>query len=152
MSLLDDDDVSSPPTPLSATPYPHPIPPSGDFLLSTPPLLPTQDLFTHIATTLLPALATLQGLPHHIIFLAPSRSLVDASITISMPIYAVRHDMEELEIEGDAGKETRSTSSMISHSAHSRLANACPVLQCVVFTNGVQWLHTSPSLPTLPHF
>ncbi len=45
----------------------------------------------------------LRSLP--IIYLAHSRPLVDTSITMSMPICAVCSNMEELEIEGDAGEE-----------------------------------------------
>ncbi|KAK0432074.1 hypothetical protein EV421DRAFT_1924819 [Armillaria borealis] len=81
------------------------------FLFPTPPLsplpptpTPTQGLFMHTATTLLPALTTLQDPPHLTIFLVPSRPLVDTSITISTPIYAACPNMEGLEIEGDAGK------------------------------------------------
>ncbi|KAK0226813.1 hypothetical protein EDD85DRAFT_164431 [Armillaria nabsnona] len=47
---------------------------------------------------------------------------------------------------------TRSTSITISHSGHSHLANAVPVLERVVFTNGVQWFRRCPLLPTLPRF
>ncbi len=50
--------------------------------------MPTQDTFTHAANTLLPNLTTLRGPPHLVILLAPSRPLVDASITISTPVYA----------------------------------------------------------------
>ncbi len=78
-SLLDDDDVSSPPAPLSAAPtltrlLSVPIPPRGPFIFPTPPLsplpptlMPTQDLFTHTATTLFLALTTVQGHPPLII-------------------------------------------------------------------------------------
>ncbi len=104
----------------------------------------TLDTFTHTAETLLPNLTTLRGPPRLAVLLAPSRPLIDASISISMPIYAgfrptttfeslppsvrrlrfsfksvgkrteekilrsaivVCPNIEELEIEGDAGEE-----------------------------------------------
>ncbi|PBK62036.1 hypothetical protein ARMSODRAFT_981024 [Armillaria solidipes] len=101
--LVDDDDVdASPHTPLPATPtrtrlLSAPTTPSQPFLFPMPPLsplpptpTPTQDTFTftHTEATLLPNLATLHSPPHLIILLAPSRPLIDASITISTPIYA----------------------------------------------------------------
>ncbi|SJL17972.1 uncharacterized protein ARMOST_21543 [Armillaria ostoyae] len=100
--LLDDDDDASPPTPLPATPtrtrlLSAPTTPSQPFLFPMPPLsplpptpTPTQDTFTftHTEATLLPNLATLHAPPHLIILLAPSRPLIDATITISTPIYA----------------------------------------------------------------
>ncbi|PBK79690.1 hypothetical protein ARMGADRAFT_1069342 [Armillaria gallica] len=49
---------------------------------------PTKDTFTHTTDTLLPNLTTLEGPPHLAVLLAPSRPLIDASITISTPIYA----------------------------------------------------------------
>ncbi len=96
----DEDDDASPPTPLPATPtrarlLSAPTTPSQSFLFPMPPLsslpptpTPTQDTFTHAADTLLPNLTTLQGPPHLVILLTPSRPLIDASITISTPIYA----------------------------------------------------------------
>ncbi|KAK0226741.1 hypothetical protein EDD85DRAFT_940539 [Armillaria nabsnona] len=48
---------------------------------------PTQDTFTHAADILLPNLTTLQSPPHRVNLLAPSRSLIDASIT-SYPAYS----------------------------------------------------------------
>ncbi|KAK0226854.1 hypothetical protein EDD85DRAFT_1027347 [Armillaria nabsnona] len=98
--LDDDDDDASPPTPLPATPtrirlLSAPTTPSQSFLFPMPPLsplpptpTPTRDTFTHTAETLLPNLTTLQGPPRLVILLAPSRPLIDASITISKPIYA----------------------------------------------------------------
>ncbi|KAK0471458.1 hypothetical protein IW261DRAFT_894432 [Armillaria novae-zelandiae] len=94
----DDEDVLLP-TPLPTTPtrirlLSAPTTPSQPFLFQMPPLsplpptpTPTQDTFTHVAETLLPNLTTLQGPPRLIILLAPSRPLIDASITISTPIY-----------------------------------------------------------------
>ncbi|KAK0207809.1 hypothetical protein IW262DRAFT_1529398 [Armillaria fumosa] len=93
----DDDDDTSPPTPLPTTPMRIRLLSalSQPFLFLMPPLLPlpptptpTQHTFTHAAETLLPNLATLQGPPRLILLLAPSGSLVDASITISTPIGA----------------------------------------------------------------
>ncbi|PBK85931.1 hypothetical protein ARMGADRAFT_1086973 [Armillaria gallica] len=107
--LLDDDDDTSPPTPLPVTPTrPHllsaPTTPSQPFLFPMPPLsllpptpTPTQDTFTHTTNTLLPNLTTLQGPPHLAILLAPSRPLIDESITIYMPIYAGLRHMTTLE-------------------------------------------------------
>ncbi|KAK0226811.1 hypothetical protein EDD85DRAFT_795132 [Armillaria nabsnona] len=66
---------------LSLFPMPPPSP-------LTPTLNPTQDTFTHAADTLLPNFTTLQGPPHLDILPAPSRPLLDMSITISAPIYA----------------------------------------------------------------
>ncbi|PBK62041.1 hypothetical protein ARMSODRAFT_1062107 [Armillaria solidipes] len=98
--LLNDDDDASPPTPLSTTPtrtrlLSAPTTPSQPFLFPMPPLsplpptpTPTRDTFTHTAETLLPNLTTLHGPPRLIILLTPSRPLIDASITISTPIYA----------------------------------------------------------------
>ncbi|KAK0209929.1 hypothetical protein IW262DRAFT_499427 [Armillaria fumosa] len=152
----DDDDDSSPPTPLPTTPtrirlLSAPTTPSQPFLFPMPPLsplpptpTPTRDTFTHTTETLLPNLTTLQGTPRLVVLLAPSRPLIDASLTVSTPIYAgyrpwttleslppsVRHlrltfksvgkrtevktlriaivvcpNIEELEIEGEAGEE-----------------------------------------------
>ncbi|PBK85913.1 hypothetical protein ARMGADRAFT_1035912 [Armillaria gallica] len=98
--LLDDDDDASAPTPLPITPtrthlLSAPTTPSQPFLFPMPPLsplpptpTPTQDTFTHTTDTLPPNLTTLQGSPHLATLLAPSRPLIDASITISTPIYA----------------------------------------------------------------
>ncbi|KAK0432076.1 hypothetical protein EV421DRAFT_1742595 [Armillaria borealis] len=60
-------------------------------LLLLPTPMPTQDTFTPAADTLLSNLTTLQGPPHLVILLAPSRPLIDMSITISTPIYAGFH-------------------------------------------------------------
>ncbi|KAK0226861.1 hypothetical protein EDD85DRAFT_164863 [Armillaria nabsnona] len=99
--LIDDEDGdASPPTPLPATPtrirlLSAPTTPSQSFLFPMPPLsplpptpTPTQDTFNHITDTLLPSLTTLHGPPRLLILLAPSRPVIDASITISKPIYA----------------------------------------------------------------
>ncbi|PBK85918.1 hypothetical protein ARMGADRAFT_1035914 [Armillaria gallica] len=108
--LLDDDDKdASPPTPLPATPtrtrlLSAPTTPSQPFLFPMPPLspipptpTPTRDTFTHTAETLLSNLTTLHGPPRLIILLATSRPLIDASITISTPIYAVFRPTTALE-------------------------------------------------------
>ncbi|KAG7439285.1 uncharacterized protein BT62DRAFT_768359 [Guyanagaster necrorhizus] len=99
-SLLDDGDDSSPSTPLPATPtrsrlLSAPTTPGCLSLFPMPPLsplpptpTPTQESFMHTAATLLPNLTALHGPPHLIILLAPSRPLIDVSITISTPIYA----------------------------------------------------------------
>ncbi len=55
--------------------------------LLSPTPTPTQDTFTQAADALLPNLTTLQGPPHLVILLAPSRPLIDVSITISTPVY-----------------------------------------------------------------
>ncbi|SJL18877.1 uncharacterized protein ARMOST_22479 [Armillaria ostoyae] len=57
---------------------------------SPPMLLPPHlhDTFTHTEATLLPNLTILHASPHLIILFAPSRPLIDASVTISTPIYA----------------------------------------------------------------
>ncbi|PBK80363.1 hypothetical protein ARMGADRAFT_1020928 [Armillaria gallica] len=99
--LIDDDgDDASPPTPLPATPtrtrlLSAPTTPSQSFLFPMPPLsplpptpTPTQDTFNLTTDTLLPNLMILHGTPRLVILLAPSRPLIDASITISQPIYA----------------------------------------------------------------
>ncbi len=67
--------------------------------LSPLPLTPTltQDTFNHVADTPLPNLTTIQGPPHLANFLAPSRPLIDVSITISTPIYAGFRPMTTLE-------------------------------------------------------
>ncbi|KAK0432946.1 hypothetical protein EV421DRAFT_1451365 [Armillaria borealis] len=72
-----------------------PTTPCQPFLVPMPPLsplpptpTPTQATFTHTEATLLPNIATLHGPPYLIILIAPSRPLIDASITISTPIYA----------------------------------------------------------------
>ncbi|KAK0477161.1 hypothetical protein EDD18DRAFT_1337998 [Armillaria luteobubalina] len=98
--LVDDvDEDASPPTPLPSTPtrirlLSAPTTPSKPFLFPMPPLsplpptpTPTQDTFSHTTETLLPNLTALQGPPRLIILLAPSRPLIDVSITISTPIY-----------------------------------------------------------------
>ncbi|KAK0442513.1 uncharacterized protein EV420DRAFT_1077026 [Desarmillaria tabescens] len=99
-SLLEDGDDSPPSTPLPTTPtrtrlLSAPTTPSRLSLFPMPPLsplpptpTPTQDTFTHPAATLLPNLTTLHAPPHLIMLLAPSRPLIDVSITISTPIYA----------------------------------------------------------------
>ncbi len=97
----DEDDDASPPTPLPATPtrtrlLSTPTTPSQPFFIShasaitAPRLLQRRlgDTFSHTAETLLPNLTTLQGPPRLAVLLAPSRPLIDASITISTPIYA----------------------------------------------------------------
>ncbi|KAK0201320.1 hypothetical protein DFS33DRAFT_1490555 [Desarmillaria ectypa] len=63
-----------------------PMPPLSP-LPETP--TPTRDAFTHTTSaTLLPNLVTLHGPPHLILLFAPSRPLIDVSVTISKPIYA----------------------------------------------------------------
>ncbi len=93
----DDDDNASPPTPLPATPtrtrlLSAPTTSSQPFLFPMLPLSPTpmktRDMVTHNTETLLPNLTTLQGPPRPAVLLAPSRPLINASIIISMPIYA----------------------------------------------------------------
>ncbi len=93
-------DYSSPSTPLPAIPtrthlLSGPSTQSQLFLFPMPPLSPlpltpkpTQDTFMHTADTLLPNLTIVNGPPHLLFLLAPSRPLIDASITISTPIYA----------------------------------------------------------------
>ncbi|KAK0442505.1 uncharacterized protein EV420DRAFT_1076857 [Desarmillaria tabescens] len=86
---------------------PRPTTASRLSLFPMPPLsplpptpTPTQDPFTHPVATLLPNLTTLHAPPHLIILLAPSRPLIDVSITISTPIYAgfVLHPLSNLSL------------------------------------------------------
>ncbi|KAK0471443.1 hypothetical protein IW261DRAFT_1425083 [Armillaria novae-zelandiae] len=79
--------------------------------------------------------------------------------TRTTAVKAVKEELDEL-FPLPKRVRTRPTSSTINHSGHfvivseraraARLANACPALQHVDFTNGGQWRRPSPALPPLP--
>ncbi len=64
---------------ISPIPPPSPLPPTPT---------PTHDTFTDTTDNLLPNPTTLESRPHLVILFTPSCPLIDASITISTPIYA----------------------------------------------------------------